>query len=219
MTASFFASADTFTSADPSASVDLSLFATLSTSANPSTSIGLIALSLSTGPLLPIVLDITRPFYIKKLVTSTNNTTITKILKGTIWIIRIRFSSLNKVWQYILGILDQFYQLEVAKYIVHQQVLSADNFGSKYKTMMRLLNKDWKAVGMAQKTMTDLIRRIQLIVTTLEKYSDNQLRILSDIKKYWKWPFYDRFYNINKALDFDKFFCHLGTIVRQYKHS
>ena len=214
MTAGFFASADTFTSADPSASAELSSFATPSTSANSFTSIGLITLSLSTGPLLPIVLDITRPFYIKKLVTSTNNTTITKILKDTIWIIGIRFSSLNKVWQYILGILDQFYQLEVAKDIVHQQVLSADNFDSKYKTIMRLLNKDWKAVGMTQKTMTDLIRRIQLIVTTLEKYSDNQLRTLSDIKKYWKWSFYDRFYNINKVLGFDKFFCHLGTIVR-----
>lgn len=30
--------------------------------------------------------------------------------------------------------------------------------------------------------------------------------------------FYNRFYNINKMLGFDKFFSCLGTIVRQYKH-
>lgn len=37
------------------------------------------------------------------------------------------------------------------------------------------------------------------------------------IEKYWGHTFYNWFYNIDKALDFDKFFCSFGTIVRQYK--
>ena len=65
--------------------------------------------------------------------------------------------------------------------------------------------------------MTDLIGRIEPIVTALKKNSGHRSRTLSDIRKYWEQVFYNRFYNIDKALGSDKFFCHLGSIVRQYK--
>ncbi len=61
-----------------------------SMSANPfasadfSASAGSIVPSPSTGSLLPIVLNMTKPFYIRKPVTSADNTTVAKILKGKI---------------------------------------------------------------------------------------------------------------------------------------
>ncbi len=60
------------------ASADLSISADLFKSANP------IVSPPFAGPLLPVILDMTKPFYIGKPVTSANNTTLTKILKGTI---------------------------------------------------------------------------------------------------------------------------------------
>lgn len=92
----FFASVNkgSFASADPSVSVKLSM------------STEFISLSTSASLLLPIILDITRFFYIGKPVTSANNTTITKILKGTIWVVGVLFLFLDKAWQYILGIPD-----------------------------------------------------------------------------------------------------------------
>ncbi len=90
MTTGFFASAGT------SFSMSADLFA----SASP------IVPSLFAGPLLPIILDMTKPFHIRKPVTSADNTTITKILKGTIWIGGILFPFLDKTWQYMLGIPD-----------------------------------------------------------------------------------------------------------------
>lgn len=61
-----------------------------------STSTGLIVLSPSTGLLLLVVLDMTKLIYIRKLVTSADNTTTTKILKGTRLIAGIFFLSLDK---------------------------------------------------------------------------------------------------------------------------
>ena len=98
-------------------------------------------------------------------------------------------------------------------------MLLAEIIGFEHKTMGKLLKRDWKAVGMAKETMTDLIGRIQPVVTTLKKNSGNRSRTLSDIGKYWGQAFYNRFYNINKVLESDKFFRRLGTIVRQYKCS
>ena len=106
----------------------------------------------------------------------------------------------------MLSIPDLAHQLEVAGDVAHQQVLSAEIIGSKHKTMARLLRKDWKAVGMAKETMTDLIGHIQPVVTALKKNSGNRSRMLSHIRKYWERVLYDRFYNIDKALGFDKFF-------------
>lgn len=79
-------------SAGPSASADLSA------SADPSASAGLIIPPPSAGPLLPVVLDMTKSFHIGKPVTSADNTTATKILKGTIWIAGVPFPSLDKAW-------------------------------------------------------------------------------------------------------------------------
>ena len=63
----------------------------------------------------------------------------------------------------MLGIPDLAHQLEVAEDIAHQQVLSAKIIGSKHVTMANLLKRDWKAVEMAKKTMTDLINCIHLL--------------------------------------------------------
>lgn len=110
----FFASADLFTSANPYISDNAFTFTNLSTFTN------LIIFLLSACLLLSIIPDITKFFYIKKPIISADNTTIIKIIKSTIWIVIVFFLSLNKVWQYILEILDQVYQLEVAKDILHQ---------------------------------------------------------------------------------------------------
>lgn len=91
----------------PSASIGFS------TSANP------IIPSLFIGLLLPVVLDITKLFYIGEPVTIADNRIIANILKDIIWIAGVSFSSLDKAWQYILGISDHAYQLEVAKDIIH----------------------------------------------------------------------------------------------------
>ncbi len=150
MTIGFFASGGTSfsTSANLSASADLFVF------------IGSIIPSLSAGALLPIVPNITKPFLIKKLVNSADNTIVTKILKGIVEIAGVLFSFVDKAWQDMLGILDHNYQLKVAEDIMHQQVLSAKKVGSKYKTMTRLLKRDWKEVKIAKEMMNKLIRCI-----------------------------------------------------------
>lgn len=88
------------------------------TSANP------IIPSPSTSLLLPVVLNMTKFFYIREPVTIANNNTIANILKDTIWIAGVPFPSLDKAWQYMLGISNHAHRLEVAKNITHQQVLS-----------------------------------------------------------------------------------------------
>ena len=98
-------------------------------------------------------------------------------------------------------------------------MLSAEIIGSEHQSIARLLKRDWKAIEMGKEMITDLIGRIQPVVTALKKNLDNRLRTLLDIEKYWGQTFYNRFYNIDKTLGSDKFFCRLGTIVRQYKRS
>lgn len=72
MTTSFFTSASIF------------VFAGFSISTSFFTLTGLIVASLSANLLLLVVLNIIKPFYIKKLVINANNTTVTKILKDII---------------------------------------------------------------------------------------------------------------------------------------
>ncbi len=60
----------------------------------------------------------------------------------------------------------------------------AEKVGSKYEIMARLLKRDWKEVGMAKKTMTDLIRHIQPVVTVFKKKPGNRAKTFSDIGKY-----------------------------------
>lgn len=86
----------------------------------------------------------------------------------------------------MLSIPDPAYQLEVAKDIAHQQILSIKIIGIKHKTMASFLKKDWKTVGMGKETITDLIRCIQTIIMVLKKNSSNRLKTLSDIEKNWR---------------------------------
>ena len=45
--------------------------------------------------------------------------------------------------------------------------------GYKYKDMTRLLKRNCELVGIAKKTMTDLIHRLELIMIALKKNSGN----------------------------------------------
>ncbi len=56
--------------------------------------------------------------------------------------------------------------------------------GYKYKDMARLLQRDWQSVGMAKETMTDLVCRLQPVVTALKKNLGNQSSTLAAIKQY-----------------------------------
>lgn len=53
---------------------------------------------------LPIIQDMTKPFFIKKLVIATDNTIVQIYSKDTILIDGIPFLSLDKAWPYILDI-------------------------------------------------------------------------------------------------------------------
>lgn len=128
--------------------------------AGSSASACFIISSPSAGLLLPVVLYMTKFFHKKKSVTSTDNTTTTKILKGIIKIAKVLFFSLDKTWQYILDILDPAYQFKVMEDIVNKQVLLTEIIGFKHETMARLLKRNWKAVGIVKETMTNLIRYI-----------------------------------------------------------
>lgn len=67
-----------------------------SASADAFASAGFIVPSPSASPLLSIILDMTKPFHIGKPVTNADNTTVTKIVKGIIWIVRVPFPTLDK---------------------------------------------------------------------------------------------------------------------------
>ena len=56
---------------------------------------------------------------------------------------------------------------------MYQQVLAAENLNFEYKTLTRLIKRDWKTVRMAEKMMTDLVARIQSNVSALKKSPGN----------------------------------------------
>lgn len=80
--------------------------------------------------------------------------------------------------------------------------------------MARLLKRDYKSVGIVKNTMTDLVGRLQPVVTILKKSTGNWPNTLLVIKQYWGQGLYDWFANIDKVLGSNKFFCHLGTVVQ-----
>lgn len=84
----------------------------------------------------------TKSLFIGKPVTATNNTNAQIYTKSIIWIDCIPFPSLDKAWQYILGILNDLQQLKIAKEITHHQILSAKKIGYKYKDIDKLLKRD-----------------------------------------------------------------------------
>ena len=92
-----------FTSASPSTLADLWAPTNIPAPADPLVPTGLI-LFPHTG--LPVIQDMTKPFFIGKLVTAVNHTTAQMYTKDTIWIGNIPFASLDKAWQYMLEILD-----------------------------------------------------------------------------------------------------------------
>ncbi len=126
-----------------------------------------------------------KPFFIRKPVTTLDNRTAQMYIKATIWIGDVLFPSLDEAWEHMLGSPDDDQLREIAKNIAHQQVLSAERMGYEHKDMARLLQRDWQSVGMAKKTMTDLIRRLQPVVTTLKKNPGNRSSTLTAIKQYW----------------------------------
>ncbi len=79
------------------------------------------------------------------------------------------FPSLDKAWEYMLGIPNSLQQLEIAKDIAHQQILVAEKIGCEYKNMARLLKRDLKSVGKAKNTMINLVGCLQTVVTALKK--------------------------------------------------
>ena len=90
--------------------------------------------------------------------------------------------------------------------------------GYKHKDKARLLKRDWKLVSMAKEIIIDLFYHLQPFVTTLKKNPNNWSSRLAAINKYWKQAFYNWFKNIDKVLSSNKFFCHLGIVVKQYKN-
>lgn len=80
----------------------------------------------------------------------------------------------------MLKIPDDKQQQKTAKNIAHQQVLSAKKMGYKHKNMSRLLKRDWKSIGMATETITDLVHRLQPIITALKKKPRQQVKYAYD---------------------------------------
>ena len=102
----------------------------------------LIVLSPSSGLLLLVILNMTKPFHIGKPVTSADITTATKPLKDIIWIFGVLFSFLDKSWQYMIGISNPAHQLKFAEDVVHYQVLLTEIIDSKYETIARPPKRD-----------------------------------------------------------------------------
>ncbi len=122
--------------ADPSASAGFSASAGLWAPVNVPAPASLIP-SPHAG--LPVVQDMTKPFFIGKPVTTLDNITTRMYIKATIWIGGVPFPSLNEAWEYMLGIPDDDQRREIVEDIAHQQVLSAERMGYKHKDMARLL--------------------------------------------------------------------------------
>lgn len=75
--------------------IDSSVSVGLYVSTSFSISAGLIIPSTCAGFLLPVILDITKLFYIGKPIISASNITAVKTLKGIIWIAGVSFPSLD----------------------------------------------------------------------------------------------------------------------------
>lgn len=67
--------------------------------------------------------------------------------------------------------------------------------------------------------MTDLMNCLQPVVIAVNKPLNNRTITHVVINQYWGQALYNRFYNIDKELGFEKFFHCLETIVRQYKRA
>lgn len=115
---SLSASVSLLTSAGISVSANIYVFADSSMSTASFISANLIP-SPSACPVIPVIQDMTKPFFIEKQVISVNNTTVQIYDKHTILVGSILFPGLDKSWWYILGILNQTKRLEVAEDVIY----------------------------------------------------------------------------------------------------
>lgn len=65
--------------------------------------------------------------------------------------------------------------------------------------------------------MSDLFARLRPYVIANKRKGEHRTNIFKAINKYWKRVYYKRFYQMDKVIGSDKFFCCTGTIVRQYR--
>ena len=66
--------------------------------------------------------------------------------------------------------------------------------------------------------MTCIITRLRPHITTNKEKGVFRSKTLAAINKYWPgMVFYERFYQIDEAAGLDRFFRHVGTVVRRYK--
>lgn len=133
MTSRFSTSADTSAFTNPFASVGLAF--SPSASLLPFTSASLLSfasagfvslpsicliLFLSAGPLIPVVQDMIKPFYIRKPVIGADNTISLIYTKKTLWIGGVSFLFLDNAWQSMLTILNKLQRLEIVEDVTYQ---------------------------------------------------------------------------------------------------
>lgn len=89
--------------------------------------------SLHLKPVTPFIKnDITRQFFLKKIIMTSNNSNICIYNKKTIWDDSLFFDKVNDIWQYMLSIFDPVQRSEIVKDIIHQYIFLAKKIGSEY---------------------------------------------------------------------------------------
>lgn len=101
-----WSSASTNISASTNPSLSAGLVSSSFVDFLPSASAGFVS-SLSASPLMSVIQDMIKSFYIKKPSTSANNTIALIYTKKTLWIGKVPFPYLDNAWQYILTISNE----------------------------------------------------------------------------------------------------------------
>ena len=87
-----------------------------------------------------------------------------------------------------------------------------------YQQFSNLVKRTWKETGMAKDTMIGIIMRLYPHITANKEKNVFRSKTLAAVHKYWPGiGFYKRFYQIDEAVGSDRFFRHVGTVVRRYK--
>lgn len=115
-------------------------------SPTPAFDVGLIS-SAVTAPapgtiaccIIPVVINYYTTFYHRKVVMAEDLISVKLYTKETIWIGRILFSNIIKVWNYILKILDNKRQAKVAKDLDYQFVCLLEKMEDGYQTFANLV--------------------------------------------------------------------------------
>lgn len=117
----------------------------------------------------------------------------------------------------MLRILDNKHWTKLAKDLGHQFMLLAKKVEDSYQILSNLVKSTWKATGMAKNIMSNLFAKLRPHITANKGKSEHHTSTFKAIDKYWGRAYYKRFYQIDKIIELNKFFCHIGTIVRQYQ--